>query len=246
MRRFCMVLLFIPLLSVAAQPEGLAVVADSDGHANLRARPDLKSKVLAKLPNGTPIYCLSDEAGDGCAQFCDARLQTPSEGGFVHHSRLVFPKRSGGFVPLRLRHNGSDGITLSAAGQTIRVTAARFKPNKADFSGIDKQGYTARRYRGHPFYGTDNMIPDEVFVPASITLNGRPVPATQLQGLFHPVYAANPQAGNFWHTWEAYYRPDSRTVYLYASLGADGAPFGVTFVFEKGRFVRRYLWGETI
>ena len=86
MRRFCLVLLFIPLLSVAAQPEGLAVVADPDGHANLRARPDLKSKVLAKLPNGTPIYCLSDEAGDGGAQFCDARLQTPSEGGFVHHS----------------------------------------------------------------------------------------------------------------------------------------------------------------
>ena len=83
MRRFCLVLLFIPLLSVAAQPEGLAVVADPDGHANLRARPDLKSKVLAKLPNGTPIYCLSDEAGDGGAQFCDARLQTPSEGGFV-------------------------------------------------------------------------------------------------------------------------------------------------------------------
>ena len=99
MRRFCMVLLFVPLLSVAAQPEGLAVVADPDGHANLRARPDLKSKVLAKLPNGTPIYCLSDEAGNGGAQFCDARLQTPSEGGFVHHSRLVFPKRSGGFVP---------------------------------------------------------------------------------------------------------------------------------------------------
>ena len=169
MRRFCLVLLFIPLLSVAAQP---------DGYANLRARPDLKSKVLAKLPNGTPIYCLSDEAGDGGAQFCDARLQTPSEGGFVHHSRLVFPKHGGGFVPLRLRHNGSDGITLSAAGQTIRVTAARFKPNKADFSGLDKQGYPARRYRGHPFYGTDNVIPDEVFVPASITLNGCPVPDT--------------------------------------------------------------------
>ena len=67
------------------------MVADPDGHANLRARPDLKSKVLAKLPNGTPIYCLSDEAGDGGAQFCDARLQTPSEGGFVHHSRLVSP-----------------------------------------------------------------------------------------------------------------------------------------------------------
>ena len=90
------------------------------------------------------------------------------------------------------------------------------------------------------------MIPDEVFVPASITLNGRPVPDTRLQGLFHPVYAANPQAGNFWHTWEAYYRPDSGTVYLYTSLGADGAPFGVTFVFEKGRFVRRYLWGEAV
>ena len=54
MRRFCLVLLFISLLSVAAQPEGLAVVADPDGHANLRARPDLKSKVLAKLSNGTP------------------------------------------------------------------------------------------------------------------------------------------------------------------------------------------------
>ena len=140
MRRFCMVLLFIPLLSVAAQPEGLAVVADPNGHANLRARPDLKSKVLAKLPNGTPIYCLSDEAGDGGAQFCDARLQTPSEGGFVHHSRLVFPKRSGGFVPLRLRHNGSDGITLSAAGQTIRVTAPVSSQTKPIFPASTSRG----------------------------------------------------------------------------------------------------------
>ena len=77
------------------------------------------------------------------------------------------------------------------------------------------------------------MIPDEVFVPASITLNGRPVPATQLQGLFHPVYAANPQAGNFWHTWEAYYRPDSGTVYLYASLGTDGAPSALPSCLKK-------------
>lgn len=79
MHRFCMVLLFIPLLSVAAQPEGLAVVADPDGHANLRARPDLKSKVLAKLPNGTPIIASPTKQATAARSFatrgCKRRLK---------------------------------------------------------------------------------------------------------------------------------------------------------------------------
>ena len=44
----------------------------------------------------------------------------------------------------------------------------------------------------------------------------------------------------------AYYRGSDKTLYLFGRQGADGAPFGVCFIFKDGKFQRRYLWGAAI
>lgn len=247
MRYLATVLFLCSALTHAAPPDGFALVHDADGHTNLRKRPDLNAKVLAKIPNGTPLECLGD-GGEGSLTFCTAQLQQPAaeDYGFIHYSRLIFPASDKSFVRLREHFGRDDTLTLSGNGQTVHIVARRIHPKLSDFSGINKDKNTARLYQGKPFYGTDYDIPKSVFALERITLNGQAVPAAELQGLFSPDFATTARGSNVYQGWEAYYRGRDKTLYLFGRQGSDGDPFGVCFIFKDGKFQRRYLWGAAI
>ena len=247
MRYLTALLLLCSALTHAAPPDGFALVHDADGHTNLRKSPDLNAKVLAKIPNGTPLECLGD-GGEGSLTFCTAQLQQPAaeDYGFIHYSRLIFPASDKSFVRLREHFGRDDTLTLSGNGQTVHIVARRIHPKLSDFSGINKDKNTARLYQGKPFYGTDYDIPKSVFALERITLNGQAVPAAELQGLFSPDFASTARGSNVYQGWEAYYRRSDKTLYLFGRQGSDGAPFGVCFIFKDGKFQRRYLWSGVI
>ncbi len=247
MRYLATVLFLCSALTHAAPPDGFALVHDADGHTNLRKRPDLNAKVLAKIPNGTPLECV-EELSETRSDFCFVQLQQASadDSGFIHRSRLIFPAADKSFVRLREQSDRDDTLTLSGSGQKVHIIARRIHPNRSDFSGISKDKYTARLYQGKPFYGTDNTIPRSVFVLERITLNGQAVPAAELQGLFSPDFATTARGSNVYEGWEAYYRDSDKTLYLFGRQGSDGDPFGVCFIFKDGKFQRRYLWGAAI
>ena len=247
MRYLAALLLLCSALTHAAPPNGFALVHDADGHTNLRKSPNLNAKVLAKIPNGTPLECLGD-GGEGSLSFCTAQLQQPAaeDYGFIHYSRLIFPASDKNFVRLREQSGHDDTLTLSGNGQKVHIVARRIHPKLSDFSGISKDKYTARLYQGKPFYGMDSMISKSVFALERITLNGQAVPAAELQGLFSPDFAATARDSNVYKGWEAYYRRSDKTLYLFGRQGSDGAPFGVCFIFKDGKFQRRYLWGAVI
>ena len=247
MRYLATVLFLCSALTHAAPQNGFALVHDADGHTNLRKRPDLNAKVLAKIPNGTPLECLGD-GGEGSLSFCTAQLQQPAaeDYGFIHYSRLIFPASDKSFVRLREQSGRDDTLTLSGSGQTVHIVARRIHPKLSDFSGINKDKYTARLYQGKPFYGTDYDIPKSVFALERITLNSQTVPAAELQGLFSPDFASTARGSNVYQRWEAYYRRSDKTLYLFGRQGSDGDPFGVCFIFKDGKFQRRYLWGAAI
>ena len=121
MRYLATVLLLCSALTHAAPPDGFALVHDADGHTNLRESPDLNARVLAKIPNGTPLKCLGD-GGEGSLSFCTAQLQQPAaeDYGFIHYSRLIFPASDKSFVRLREQSGRDDTLTLSGSGQTVR------------------------------------------------------------------------------------------------------------------------------
>lgn len=247
MRYLTALLLLCSALTHAAPPDGFALVHDADGHTNLRESPDLNARVLAKIPNGTPLECLGD-GGEGSLTFCTAQLQQPAaeDYGFIHYSRLIFPASDKSFVRLREHFGRDDTLTLSGNGQTVHIVARRIHPKLSDFSGINKDKNTARLYQGKPFYGTDYDIPKSVFALERITLNGQAVPAAELQGLFSPDFASTARGSNVYQGWEAYYRRSDKTLYLFGRQGADGAPFSVCFIFKDGKFQHRYLWGAAI
>ena len=247
MRYLATVLFLCSALTHAAPPDGFALVHDADGHTNLRESPNLNARVLAKIPNGTPLKCLGD-GGEGSLSFCTAQLQQPAaeDYGFIHYSRLIFPAADKSFVRLREQSGRDDTLTLSGNGQKVHIVAHRIHPKRSDFSGISKDKYTARLYRGKPFYGTDYDIPKSVFALERITLNGQAVPSVELQGLFSPDFATTARDSNVYEGWEAYYRGSDKTLYLFGRQGSDGAPFGVCFIFKDGKFQRRYLWGAAI
>ena len=247
MRYLATVLFLCSALTHAAPPDGFALVHDADGHTNLRKRPDLNAKILAKIPNDTPLECI-EELSKSRSDFCFAKLQQASadDSGFIHYSSLIFPASNKNFVHLRKQSDHDDTLTLSGNGQTVRITARRFHLKRSDFSGISKDKYTARLYQGKPFYGTDYDIPKSVFALESITLNGQAVPSAELQGLFSPDFAATARGSNVYHGWKAYYRHSDKTLYLFGRQGSDGDPFGVCFIFKDGKFQRRYLWGAVI
>lgn len=247
MRYLATALFLCSALTHAALPDGFALVHDSDGHTNLRKRPDLNAKVLAKIPNGTPLECV-EELSENRSDFCFVQLQQASadDSGFIHRRRLIFPASDKSFIRLREQSGRDDTLILSGSGQKVHIIARRIHPKRSDFSGISKDKYTARLYQGKPFYGVDSIIPKSVFALESITLNGQAVPAAELQGLFSPDFAATARSSNVYQGWEAYYRGSDKTLYLFGRQGADGAPFGVCFIFKDGKFQRRYLWGAAI
>ena len=247
MRYLTALLLLCSALTHAAPQSGFALVHDADGHTNLRKRPDLNAKVLAKIPNGTPLECV-EELSETRSDFCFVQLQQASadDSGFIHRSRLIFPAADKSFVRLREQSDRDDTLTLSGSGQKVHIVARRLHLKRSDFSGISKDKYTARLYQGKPFYGVDSIIPKSVFALESITLNGQAVPAAELQGLFSPDFAATARGSNVYQGWEAYYRGSDKTLYLFGRQGSDGDPFGVCFIFKDGKFQRRYLWGAAI
>ena len=247
MRYLASLLLLCSALTHAAPPDGFALVHDADGHTNLRESPDLNAKVLAKIPNGTPLECVGEASKDN-PNFCTALLQQVATGGygFIHRSRLIFPASDKNFATLREHFGRDDTLTLSGNGQTVHIVARRIHPKLSDFSGINKDKNTARLYQGKPFYGTDYDIPKSVFALERITLNGQAVPAAELQGLFSPDFASTARGSNVYQGWEAYYRRSDKTLYLFGRQGSDGDPFGVCFIFKDGKFQRRYLWGAAI
>ena len=247
MRYLTALLLLCSALTHAAPPDGFALVHDTDGHTNLRKRPDLNAQVLAKIPNGTPLECIEEPSEDN-PNFCTAQLQQTAIGGygFIHRSRLIFPASDKNFVTLHEHFGRDDTLTLSGSGQKVHIAARRIHPKRSDFSGINKDNFTARLYQGKPFYGVDSIIPKSMFAFERITLNGQAVPAAELQGLFSPDFASTARDSNVYQGWEAYYRDSDKTLYLFGRQGSDGAPFDVCFIFKDGKFQRRYLWGGVI
>ena len=247
MRYLASLLLLCSALTHATPQDGFALVHDADGHTNLRKRPDLNAKVLAKIPNGTPLEC-TEELSENKPDFCFVQLQQANadDSGFIHYSRLIFPASDKNFVRLREQSGHDDTLTLSGNGQKVHIAARRIHPKLSDFSGISKDKYTAHLYQGKPYYGIDSMIPKSVFALERITLNDQTVPAAELQGLFSPDFAATARGSNVYEKWEAYYRDSDKTLYLFGRQGSDGDPFSVCFIFKDGKFQRRYLWGAAI
>lgn len=243
MRYLVTVLFLCSALTHAAPPDGFALVHDADGHTNLRKRPDLNAKILAKIPNGTPLECI-EELSKSRSDFCFAKLQQASadDSGFIHYSRLIFPASNKNFVHLRKQSDHDDTLTLSGNGQTVHIAARRIHPKRSDFSGTAPNSDTTPLYRGKPFYGTDGSIPKSVFAIEQITLNGQAVPAAELQGLFLPDFATTARDSNVYEGWKAYYRRSDKTLYLFNSVNNDAGSFGMCFVFKDGKFRQRYVW----
>ena len=247
MRYLATLLLLCSVLTHAAPPNGFALVHDADGHTNLRKRPDLNAKVLAKIPNGTPLECI-EEISETRSDFCFVQLQqaNANDSGFIHYSRLIFPAADKSFVRLREQSGRDDTLTLSGSGQKVHIVARRIHPKLSDFSGISKDNFTARLYQGKPFYGTDNTIDKSVFALERITLNGQTVPAAELQGLFSPDFAATARDSQVYDRWEAYYRRSDKTLYLFSRQSSGAGSFDVCFIFKDGKFQRRYLWDAVL
>ncbi len=247
MRYLATLLLLCSVLTHAAPQDGFALVHDADGHTNLRKRPDLNAKVLAKIPNGTPLECV-EELNETRSDFCFVQLQQASadDSGFIHYSRLIFPAADKSFVRLREQSGRDDTLTLSGSGQKVHIVARRIHPKLSDFSGINKDNFTARLYQGKPFYGTDDSIRKSVFAIEQITLNGQAVPAAELQGLFSPDFAATARGSQVYDRWEAYYRRSDKTLYLFSRQSSGAGSFDVCFIFKDGKFQRRYLWDAVL
>jgi len=189
-----------------------------------------------------------EELSETRSDFCFVQLQQASadDSGFIHYSRLIFPAADKSFVRLREQSGHDDTLTLSGSGQTVHIVARRIHPKLSDFSGINKDKYTARLYQGKPFYGMDSMISKSVFALERITLNGQAVPAAELQGLFSPDFAATARDSQVYDRWEAYYRSIDKRLYLFGRQGSGAGSFDVCFIFKDGKFQRRYLWGAVI
>ena len=63
---------------------GYGIIEDREGSVNIRERPNVKSRIVGNLENGSIVYCYNE--GSRVNNFCYA--QTKKGSGYIHTSRI--------------------------------------------------------------------------------------------------------------------------------------------------------------
>ncbi len=89
MNRYTLLFTLLLLVSPASQAQMSGVIHDPDGYTNLRARPDLKAAVVAKVQEGEVFEFDVPNPGDEFPAWVKVKLAS-GKTGYMHSSRVMF------------------------------------------------------------------------------------------------------------------------------------------------------------
>ena len=164
-----LLILFL-LLSTNAFAQGpfgdYAVVKDKDGYVNIRAKENVKSKIVGTLKNNTLVYEFLDE------EFNPSNW-VHIDSGYVHKSRLKkineFPSIGEG-----KEKETENSITIAEKGISVTLTRQLFDKTKHKITKKDQGGYEELIIDGKRAQGAD-FIPEDHYKSIIVTINGKNV-----------------------------------------------------------------------
>ena len=230
-----LMILFI-FLTTNAFAQGLfgdyAVVKDKDGYVNIRAKGNVKSKIVGTLSANTlvNVYFWEDEP-------------TPPDwiavdSGYVHKSRL---KKVQGFPSIGRAKEQGNSLTIAGKGISITLTKQPFDKTKHKITKKKHKEYSEYIIDGKKIYGRDNdeFLPKDHYKSITVTINGKnvPIPKSTYDDLYEiGLYTDN----NF-----AYYDKEDDILYIIAYNGDGANAYQICWQIVKGVYKTRII-GEPL
>ena len=211
-----------------------AVVKDKDGYVNIRAKENVKSKIVGTLPNNTLVYTLFDTTEDETGEEILLNWLYVDKG-YVHKSRLKiineFPSIGKG-----KKKETENSITIAEKGISVTLTRQLFDKTKHKITKKDLGGYEELIIDGKRAQGTDtSFIPEDHYKSIIVTINGKNVsiPKSAYDDLYQVAMYTENNA--------VYYDKEEDTIYIIAHNGSGAYAYEVCWQIVKGEYKTRII-----
>ena len=209
-----------------------AVVKDKDGYVNIRAKENVKSKIVGTLPNNTLVYGFFDTTQDETGEEIFLNWLYVDKG-YVHKSRLKmiseFPSIGKG-----KKKETENSITIAEKGISVTISTQKFDKTKHKITKKDLGGYDQLIIDGKRAQGAD-FIPENHYKSIIVTINGKNVsiPKSAYDDLYQVwVYPYNNTV---------YYDKEDDILYIIAHNGDGAYAYEVCWQIVKGEYKTRII-----
>ena len=234
-----LILFFLLTTNAFAQgPLGdYAVVKDKDGYVNIRAKENVKSKIVGTLPNNTLVYGLFDTTHDETGEEIFFNWIAVDKG-YVHKSRL---KMIGEFPSIGKGKEQGNSITIAGKGISVTLTKQPFDKTKHKITKKKHKEYSEYIIDGKRVQGlyNDEFLPKDHYKSITVTINGKnvPIPKSAYDDLYEVAMYTDNNA--------VYYDKEEDTIYIIAHNGSGAYAYEVCWQIVKGEYKTRII-GEPL
>ena len=224
-----MILFILLTTNVFAQgPFGdYAVVKDKDGYVNIRAKENVKSKIVGTLPNNTLVYGFFDKE-------YNPTNWIEVDKGYVHQSRL---KKIFDFRAIKGKVQGNS-VVYDDKDVKVTITKQKFDKTKHKITKKDQGSYDqliidGKEIYGIEAYGGDDSLPEDHYKSITVTMKGKnvPIPKSAYDDLYQISYFSS----------SIYYDEEAEALYIYADNGEAGLAYEVCWQIVKGEYKTRII-----
>ncbi len=170
MKQLLILFLLLTTNAFAQGPFGdYAVVKDKDGYVNIRAKENVKSKIVGTLPNNTLVYGFFDKE-------YNPTNWIEVDKGYVHQSRL---KKIFDFRAIKGKVQGNS-VVYDDKDVKVTITKQKFDKTKHKITKKDRGGYDqliidGKEIYGMEIYGGDDFLPEDHYKSITVTMKGKNV-----------------------------------------------------------------------
>ena len=216
-----------------------AVVKDKDGYVNIRAKENVKSKIVGTLPNNTLVYTFFDTTDDETGEEIFFNWIAVDKG-YVHKSRLKriyeFPSIGKG-----KKKETENSITIAEKGISVTLTRQLFDKTKHKITKKKHKEYSEYIIDGKRAQGLDGdlFLPENHYKSIVVNINGKNVsiPKSAYDDLYqvwvHP------------YNNEVYYDKEDDVLYIFVRCGDGAFSYKVCWQIVKGEYKTRII-GEPL
>ena len=229
-----LILFFLLTTNAFAQgPFGAyAVVKDKDGYVNIRAKENVKSKIVGTLPNNTLVYTLFDTTEDETGEEIFFNWIAVDKG-YVHKSRL---KKIYEFPSIGKGKEQGNSITIAGKGISVTISTQKFDRTKHKITKKKHKYYEELIIDGKSAQGTDtSFMPENHYKSIIVTINGKNVsiPKSAYDDLYEVwVHPYNNMV---------YYDKEDDVLYIFVRCGDGANAYKVCWQIVKGEYKTRII-----
>ncbi len=167
MKHLLILFLLLTTNAFAQGPFGdYAVVKDKDGYVNIRAKENVKSKIVGTLPNNTLVYGFFDKE-------YNPTNWIEVDKGYVHQSRL---KKIFDFRAIEGKVQGNS-VVYDDKDVKVTITKQKFDKTKHKITKKKHKEYSEYIIDGKSAQGLDGglFLPEDHYKSITVTINGKNV-----------------------------------------------------------------------